>query len=151
MKKPVSFFLVEYDHLDHWGYLLAFLSFTPPFLVAIQAAAYVTLLIASKSAQGRRLRNAANFAGTLLLGQLLNEILNLVLKNGFRQPRPSSLSNYKDFGMPSSHAQFMAFLAAIFPSTASAVTRKILKWPIIPSLAINAACYLGTALIAYGR
>ena len=151
MKKPISFFFVEYDHLDHWGYLLAFLSFTPPFLVAIQTSVYVTLLITSKSTRTRGFRIAADRAGKLLLGQLLNEILNLVLKNVLRQPRPSTLSNYKDFGLPSSHSQFMAFLAAIFPSSADFVVRKILKWPQFFSLTINSACFLGTFLIAHGR
>lgn len=150
MKKPVSFFLVEYDHLDPFGYLLAFLSFTPPFLVAIQTTIYLTLVLAAKSIRNSNLQRASLLAGKLLLGQLLNELLNLGLKNAFRQPRPESSSNYSDYGMPSSHSQFMAFLLAIFPSLASQVCKSA-KFPKFLSASIISSSYLGTALIAYGR
>lgn len=150
MKKPVSFFLVEYDHLDPLGYLLALLSFTPPFLVAIQTAVYLALLLVVKSSKNRNLQRASLLAGKLLLGQLLNELLNLGLKSAFRQPRPSSISNYSDYGMPSSHSQFMAFLLAIFPSLASQVC-KYAKFPRLFTASTISASYLGTILIAYGR
>jgi dolichyldiphosphatase len=151
MKTPVSFFLVEYNQADHVGYLLAFLSFTPPFLVAIETAVYCTLLAASRNVRTRSLRQPAQMAGYLLLGQLLNEIFNLVLKNVLRQPRPSAITNYRDYGMPSSHAQFMAFLAAIFPRLSFKITRKLLKWPWPFTAAANLACFAGTLIIAYGR
>ena len=46
----------------------------------------------------------------VIAGILVNEAANKVLKNAFRQPRPpgAALSNY---GMPSSHSQFCAYLA----------------------------------------
>lgn len=150
MKKPVSFFFVEYNHLDPIGYILAFLSFTPPFLVAIQTSIYLTLLLVAKTPKNRNLQRASLLAGKLLLGQLLNEILNLTLKNAFRQPRPSTISNYSDYGMPSSHSQFMAFLVAIFPSLAAQVCKAV-KMPKFFTVAIISASYLGTILIAYGR
>lgn len=152
MKKPVSFFLVEYDHLDSFGYLLAFLSFTPPFLVAIQTTIYFTLLLTAKStSKPAKCRNAAQIAGKLLLGQLLNELLNLTLKNTLQHPRPpANVSDYKDYGMPSSHSQFMAFLVAIFPSLAARLCKSF-KVPLFFTFSIISASFLGTFLIAYGR
>ena len=46
----------------------------------------------------------------VIAGFLVNEAVNKVLKNAFRQPRPqgAALANY---GMPSSHSQFCAYLA----------------------------------------
>ena len=155
MKKPVSFFLVEYDSFDHFGYLLAFLSFTPPFLVAIQTAIYFTLLACGQVLRSKSCQRAALVAGKLLLGQLLNELLNLALKNTLKQSRPipsEFLHNYhyKDYGMPSSHSQFMAFLLASFPSLASQICR-LLKVSLFLEAAIISASFIGTALIAYGR
>lgn len=150
MRKPVSFFLVEYEALDSIGYLLAFLSFTPPFLVAIQTSVYFTLLITAHTLRSKGCQRAALIAGKTLLGQLLNEVANLVLKNILRHPRPSNLSGYKDYGMPSSHSQFMAFLVAIFPALARHFCRLLKLSTYIEALLI-AASFLGTFLIAYGR
>lgn len=150
MRKAVSFFLVEYEELDSFGYLLAFLSLTPPFLVAIQTSVYFTLLATAHSLRSKSCQRAAFTAGKLLLGQLINEVGNLVLKNVLRQPRPSNLSGYKDYGMPSSHSQFMAFLVAIFPLLAQQFCR-LLKLSRFIEFLIIAASFLGTFLIAYGR
>ena len=150
MKRPVSFFLAEYEAFDHFGYLLAFLSLAPPFLVAIQAAVYGTLRLAAGSGF-KGLQRPAQLAGSVLLGQLLNELLNLVLKNlVFRSQRPASDVATSDFGMPSSHAQFMAFLLASFPP----VTRRLgtfLKWPACLEFGLIAAAFFGSFLIAFGR
>lgn len=55
------------------------------------------------------------WVAALVIGQLANEGLNVVLKHIIKQPRPvSTASSYvKSYGMPSDHAQFMAF-AAVF-------------------------------------
>jgi len=47
----------------------------------------------------------------VIAGFFVNEVANKVLKNALKQPRPpgAALSNY---GMPSSHSQFVAYLAA---------------------------------------
>ena len=45
-----------------------------------------------------------------LIGQFVNEILNIVLKKSFKQARPE-LYLGQGYGMPSSHAQFMAYVA----------------------------------------
>ena len=48
------------------------------------------------------------FAISMLIGQLANEALNAVLKRVFAAPRPN-VTDRTDFGMPSSHAQFIVF------------------------------------------
>lgn len=152
MKRPVSFFLAEYEDSDPLGYLLAFLSLTPPFLVAIQATVYGTLLllVGAPGPFHRTLRKPAQLAGMVLLGQLLNELLNLALKNVLRSPRPVSEAFTSDYGMPSSHSQFMTFLMASFPALSRRLAKQ-LKWPFILQLSINTAAFFGTFLIAFGR
>jgi dolichyldiphosphatase len=84
---------------DPIGFVLAFISLTP-FAVFI---AFFTLLIFKKELD------------TLLFlcGQLLNEVLNIVLKNVIREPRPDKHVKFdqtiKTYGMPSQHSQFQAF------------------------------------------
>ena len=154
MKRPVSFFLVEYEDLDAFGYILAFLSLTPPFLVAIQATVYCTLLLVLTHTRSRSqtpgLRSPAQLAGILLFGQLLNELLNLVLKNILRRPRPDSDVLTSDYGMPSSHSQFVAFLMASFPHLVGRLGNA-LKWPPFIQPLLTSAALLGSFLIAFGR
>ena len=47
----------------------------------------------------------------MVAGQVLSELLNELLKSVIRQPRPH-LELGSGYGMPSAHAQFMAFYAA---------------------------------------
>lgn len=150
MRKPVSFFLVEYEELDFFGYLLAFLSLTPPFIVAIETCVYLTLLATAHSLRSKSCHRAALVAGKLLLGQLINEVSNLLLKNALKQPRPSNISGYKDYGMPSSHSQFMAFLVAIFPSLARQFCH-LMKLSSLIEFLLVVSSFFGTFLIAYGR
>ncbi len=146
MKKAISFFLVEHEQGDIFGFLLAWCCYAPPFIIAIQTAVLMTLLLQSRttvSGRSGKPSRAIKLASMLLLGQLLNEALNLVLKNIIKQERPESRfririklllqltllylctyvdnHGFKDYGMPSSHSQFMAFLAVSFPFLASAV------------------------------
>lgn len=87
---------VQYDPLSS-GYteVLAYVTLTPLALLLL----YVFLVIQQRSVA----------VGYALLGQLLNEALNVVLKHTIQQKRPSFLGS--GYGMPSSHAQFMAFFA----------------------------------------
>jgi dolichyldiphosphatase len=46
------------------------------------------------------------------IGICLNEALNMTLKYMIREPRPATRNNYYvQFGMPSSHSQFMFFFS----------------------------------------
>lgn len=93
MRKPVSFFLVEYEKGDLLGYLLAWCCFVPSFIVAIQASVFSTLYLQSRttvSGRSGKPNRAVKVSGMLLLGQLINEALNLILKNIIKQSRPDS-------------------------------------------------------------
>jgi len=100
MRVPIQLFYVTYEQGDFLGFLLALASLTPMLVVVAQ----VTAVIITESSQRRC------WAIWLLLGQILNEIINLILKRIFRQSRPIT-SDRLDYGMPSSHAQFSVFLA----------------------------------------
>ncbi len=62
---------------------------------------------------GYALASRSRTLAFVIAGFFVNEAANKVLKNIFQQPRPSgaALSNY---GMPSSHSQFFAYLAVSF-------------------------------------
>lgn len=70
-------------------------------------------------------------SAALLLGQLLNEVLNYLLKNTIKAPRPSELHQFAPkFGMPSNHGQFMGFFAAyiLFWAIKHWRTHALQKW-----------------------
>ena len=95
--KLLSLTAVVYREGDRLGQALALASMLPIFLIV----SYLTTI-----AVRRELHTCA-----ILFGQLLNEALNLALKKQIRQPRPEGAPS-DDFGMPSSHSQFMGFFAA---------------------------------------
>lgn len=80
MKKYITATAVAYEAGDVLGYLLAWSSLLPIFMVVAECTAFVL-------AESPRRRWQA---GTLLLGQLINELLNNILKRLFRHPRPLS-------------------------------------------------------------
>eukprot|EP00047_Mylnosiga_fluctuans_P010971 m.18950 g.18950 ORF g.18950 m.18950 type:complete len:229 (+) comp3388_c0_seq2:22-708(+) len=98
---PLKFFLVEHIKGDNLGLLLAGASLLPFFLVCSLA----TLVAVRRDL----------FTLSFLLGILLNEIFNHFLKKHFQEVRPQThLRVANEHGMPSSHAQFMAFFAVFF-------------------------------------
>jgi dolichyldiphosphatase len=62
---------------------------------------------------GYALSSRSRSLAFVIAGFLVNEAANKVLKNVFKESRPpgAALSNY---GMPSSHSQFVAYLAACY-------------------------------------
>uniref|UniRef100_A0A7S2S7W1 Phosphatidic acid phosphatase type 2/haloperoxidase domain-containing protein n=1 Tax=Rhizochromulina marina TaxID=1034831 RepID=A0A7S2S7W1_9STRA len=86
---------VRYRTGDLVGKGLALVSLAPIFLIAQLAA-----LVAVR-------RDWPTLV--LLLGQLLNDQLNGLVKHQVRQPRPLDCE-LESYGMPSNHAQFMGFL-----------------------------------------
>jgi len=49
---------------------------------------------------------------TFFVGILVNEVINYILKKTIKEARPELIKGYKtDYGMPSSHSQFMFFFA----------------------------------------
>ncbi|KAJ1993548.1 hypothetical protein GGI26_000678 [Coemansia sp. RSA 1358] len=77
--------------------VLALASLFPVFLVVMET----TIVLSRREATGI----------LLLIGQLLNEASNLILKSVIQHDRPN-LHLGDGYGMPSSHSQFMAFFAS---------------------------------------
>ncbi|XP_064394975.1 dolichyldiphosphatase 1-like [Halichondria panicea] len=95
---------VQYPQGDLLGMVLAWFSLLPIFILI----GFTTLILF------RRDLHTIFFC----LGVVLNEGCNFLLKHIIKEPRPNSTSYDGDlfvkYGMPSSHAQFMAFFATYF-------------------------------------
>lgn len=102
---PLFLTLVSHIEGDLVGKALAYVSLAPLFFAVLEIA---FVLAAPKSAAKQRV------AVMLLTGQLLNEAFNALLKGHLQESRPSGTERL-DYGMPSSHAQFMGYLAAVAP------------------------------------
>lgn len=92
----ISLTHVQYDPTSHLSHASAYLALVPQVLMI----SYVTLIWAT-----REVEIAVMFAG-----QLACEALNWILKRYIREERPTQMLG-KGYGMPSSHAQFVAFFA----------------------------------------
>ncbi|KAF2368026.1 Phosphatidic acid phosphatase type 2/haloperoxidase [Trinorchestia longiramus] len=96
--KPFSLTFVEYPEGDAIGKFLAIASLFP---VGMLVGCFTLILF-------RRDLHTISF----FIGNLLCEIVNLVLKNMIREPRPLVRAHqYSDYGMPSSHSQMVWFFA----------------------------------------
>lgn len=121
-----------YTQGDHLGHFLALFSMTPVFVIV----ALVTSLA--------QRRDLATFM--MLIGQLGNELLNLILKSFIREERPNSLHQYAPrYGMPSNHAQFMGFTAAYITLWAMKQWQVARLWRAVAALGVQA---LATIVIA---
>lgn len=101
-KLIVSFSLthVKFAAGDHFGQFMALVTLSPVYIMA----SYATLLVYRRDSI--TLYN--------LTGQMVSLLVNLVLKQCLNQPRPDHiLSELEDSGMPSNHAQFIAYFAVI--------------------------------------
>ncbi|KAJ3102365.1 Dolichyldiphosphatase 1 [Phlyctochytrium bullatum] len=145
---------VQYDKSDPLGKLMAVGALIPIALLV----SYVTLLVSR--------RDLVIF--WMFLGQLLNELTNYVAKKTIKQPRPTSKLEAVDFlligpvwmlmmdvadflgkgyGMPSSHAQFMAYFAVFFSLHVWMRVRIPRVWKVLTIL-----IWFGiAALVAYSR
>ncbi|KAI1767693.1 PAP2-domain-containing protein [Hypoxylon sp. FL1150] len=87
---------VNYDPTDRLSYLCAWLALIPQGLCVV----YATLIWSTREAE----------VALLFAGQLGCEALNFALKRLIKEERPRRM-NGKGYGMPSSHAQFVAYFA----------------------------------------
>ncbi|OAA45484.1 dolichyl pyrophosphate phosphatase [Metarhizium rileyi] len=85
---------VYYDPGDPVSLLCAYLALLPQALCVV----YTTLVLSTREAE----------IALMFLGQLGCEALNFVLKRLIKEERPRRIHG-KGYGMPSSHAQFVAF------------------------------------------
>ena len=87
---------VQFPTGDQWGRCLAYLTLSPIYVLV----SYVSVSVARRELT----------VPVVLLGQLLNELLNAGLKLLFRAARPLG-SIGPGYGMPSGHSQFFGFFA----------------------------------------
>ncbi|KAI4862208.1 PAP2-domain-containing protein [Hypoxylon rubiginosum] len=87
---------VHYDPTDPLSYLCAWLALVPQGLCVV----YATLIWSTREAE----------VALLFAGQLACEALNFALKRLIKEERPRRM-NGRGYGMPSSHAQFVAYFA----------------------------------------
>ncbi|KAK2602246.1 hypothetical protein N8I77_008795 [Diaporthe amygdali] len=89
---------VYYDPNDNISYLCAWLALVPQALCIV----YVTLIWSTREAE----------VALMFAGQMACEAVNFVLKRLIKEERPMRIHKTgKGYGMPSSHAQFVAFWA----------------------------------------
>lgn len=87
---------VHYDPADPISYFCAFLALVPQGLCVV----YATLIWSTREIE----------ILLLFTGQMLCEALNFALKRILKEERPKVMQG-KGYGMPSSHAQFVAFFS----------------------------------------
>ncbi|KLO79937.1 CAX4 protein [Fusarium fujikuroi] len=85
---------VYYDPDDHISLACAYLALLPQVLCVV----YATLVLFTREVE----------VALMFLGQLACEVLNFALKRLIKEERPRRIHG-KGYGMPSSHAQFVAF------------------------------------------
>ena len=94
--KVVSLTHVEYQEGDNLGKLFAIFSLLPLVIVIVFVTAFLLR------------RDLHTF--TYGVGVIINYIANITLKKYLAEPRPKVRSvQFEEFGMPSSHSQFMWF------------------------------------------
>ncbi|CAO1443990.1 unnamed protein product [Diamesa hyperborea] len=136
--KPLTFSYVEYPIDDPFGKLMAILALAPLWVVS----AFTAVIL-----RNRDLHTIFFFIGTVL-----NEWMNMALKYAIKEPRPVVRDiYYVQYGMPSSHAQFMFFfttytiLFCIKRLHQNSLVEKLIRVLVIST------CIISTALICYGR
>lgn len=99
---PFYFTYVTYEKGDYFGYLMAIACLAPH---AITIALFSFLISLPRSGRLRK------HIGILLIGQFLNEGLNIVLKHWIKEPRP--MNERIDYAMPSSHSQYAGYISVV--------------------------------------
>ncbi|RDA94414.1 hypothetical protein CP533_2221 [Ophiocordyceps camponoti-saundersi (nom. inval.)] len=131
---------VYYDPEDVLSLLCAYLALIPQALCIV----YATLLLSTREVE----------IGLLFAGQVGCEVLNLVLKRVFKEDRPEVRLRGKGYGMPSSHAQFLAFWSlslSLFLLLRHRPRDKMSSWPIAHRLLVSLLALALAALTAWSR
>ncbi|XP_022085409.1 dolichyldiphosphatase 1-like [Acanthaster planci] len=98
--RPVSLTFVEYPEGDIIGKALAYISLAPVIILV----GFATLILFRREIH----------TITFLCGILFNEFVNWITKHIIKEPRPARGNQemlFSEYGMPSSHSQFMWFFA----------------------------------------
>ncbi|EAA08176.3 AGAP002666-PA [Anopheles gambiae str. PEST] len=141
--QPITLTLVEYPKGDFVGKLLAWISLAPLGI----GAGFVALILFR-----RDLHTIVFFLGTLV-----NECLNILLKHWIQEPRPVSRAQiWTEYGMPSSHSQFMCFFATyvllfIFIRLHHINNSNSARFERLVRLLVLAICWTAAFLVCFGR
>ena len=133
MKEIVELTHAEYESGDHVGHMLCYFTLLPVFLAVSQ----VTIFLVTQEVR------------SLLfgIGMVLNELLNMALKQAINEARPETASK-SGSGNPSNHAQFMAFYATMFVLT-------LHSFPYCNTVRFRpllaAGCFCASLLTSYSR
>nr|POE93067.1 putative dolichyldiphosphatase [Quercus suber] len=136
---------VHYNPNDPLSLLCAYLALVPQVLMIT----YATLLWSTREVE----------IALMLAGQLGCEALNWVLKRWIREQRPT-LMHGKGYGMPSSHAQFVAYFATFIslflllrhqPHHTTHSSSTHVPTPFWQLLALSASAVAWAAAVAYSR
>ncbi len=143
--KTFTLTYVEYPANDPLGKVLAVLSLSPLIIVIV----FLTFFAAKRDMHTM----------TYGIGTIVNGILNYLLKHFYKEPRPTSKINreatklWEQYGMPSSHSQFMFFVAGylllfvLFRLNHQRSTKiNLLMWLLFTLSGLGLA-----AIVAYGR
>ncbi|CAK4745434.1 unnamed protein product [Aphanomyces euteiches] len=101
-----------YDAADPLGQLLALVTLSPVYSMhscALLSCEYICRFIMVMYATLILFQRDLHII-FMVLGQLVNEVFNQILKRTIDQKRPDG-ADMEDAGMPSAHSQFMAFFA----------------------------------------
>jgi len=134
---PLKMMHMEYLEGDKVGHMLAWFSMSPFFIFA----GMITLILFRRDLH----------TITFTIGQLVNEVFNLILKRIIKEPRPAvqHTVHLVQHGMPSSHAQFIWFFSAYFVFfVIFRVVEDSHKWwkPLVSGAAVALA-----AIVTYSR
>ncbi|KAK6196222.1 hypothetical protein SNE40_001487 [Patella caerulea] len=137
----ISLTHVEYPKGDLIGKLLAWFSLLPVFIFV----GFVTLILFR-----RELHTMC-----YLLGMIVNEFINWVLKHLIREPRPSVRDKeglYCEYGMPSSHAQFMWFFSMYITFFLYIRVYKNYNWSDdLWKYIVSCSCFIIAGIVSYSR
>ncbi|XP_066593682.1 dolichyldiphosphatase 1-like [Prorops nasuta] len=138
---PLTLTLVEYPQGDLFGKFLAVVSLVPFAILT----GFVTLILFR-----RDLHTIVFFVGVII-----NEVINFILKHTICEARPIRRDIiYAEYGMPSTHAQFMWFFAVyttlfvcirLHYNSNSTVSERFWRGTII------AGCIIAASLVSFGR
>ncbi|RKF75229.1 putative dolichyldiphosphatase [Golovinomyces cichoracearum] len=138
----LSLTLVHYNPLDPISYFCAWLALVPQALCIV----YVTLIWSTREIE----------ILLMFIGQMACEAVNFALKRSLKEERPKQMHG-KGYGMPSSHAQFVAFFSASL--TLFLLFRHVPKPPshshtplsLVSRIGLSALSLASAGLVAWSR
>ncbi|KAL7746343.1 hypothetical protein RI367_008273 [Sorochytrium milnesiophthora] len=144
---------VLYPTQSTTGKLMAHLTMMPLWIIAGETGVMAAATLVMALVPGVEATTGMSFFEPvwMLAGQLLNEMLNLVLKRTIQQDRPRAGEFGKGYGMPSSHAQFMFFVSGYVAVRVRGIRSH--KWQLsrLAQRVVTQGVFVVAASVAYSR